>query len=58
MSTPPCTTPVAFIIFNRPESTRQVFNAIRAARPQQLFVIADAPRHTHPDDLAKCAAMR
>jgi hypothetical protein len=54
----PCTTPVAFIIFNRPAATRQVFTAIRAARPQQLFVIADAPRTQHPDDIAKCAATR
>lgn len=54
----PCTTPVAFIIFNRPESTRRVFAAIRAARPQQLFVIADAPRPHHPADLARCAATR
>jgi hypothetical protein len=54
----PCTTPIAFIIFNRPESTRQVFNAIRAARPQQLFVIADAPRLDRPDDIAKCAVTR
>jgi hypothetical protein len=58
MSSPPCTTPVAFIIFNRPESTRQVFQSIRAVRPQQLLVIADAPRPTHPDDIAKCAATR
>ena len=54
----PCTTPIAFIIFNRPESTRQVFNVIRAARPQQLFVIADAPRLDRPDDIWKCAATR
>jgi hypothetical protein len=54
----PCTTPVAFIIFNHPESTRQVFNAIRAARPQQLFVIADAPRPNRPDDVPKCAAAK
>lgn len=53
-----CSTPVAFIIFNRPASTRQVFNAIRAARPQQLFVIADAPRQDRPDDIANCTATR
>ncbi len=53
-----CTTPVAFIIFNRPESTRKVFATIRAARPQQLFVIADAPRADRPEDVAKCAATR
>lgn len=58
MPDPLCTTPVAFIIFNRPAATRQVFNAIRAARPQQLFIIADAPRLHCPDDIAKCAMSR
>jgi hypothetical protein len=53
-----CFTPVAFIIFNRPATTRLVFDAIRKARPQQLFVIADAPRADRPDDVAKCAATR
>ena len=36
--------PVLLIIFNRPELTRQVFNAIREARPTQLFIAADGPR--------------
>lgn len=53
-----CTTPIVFIIFNRPTATRQVFNAIRAARPEQLYIIADAPRSNYPDDIAKCAATR
>lgn len=39
------TPPVALIIFRRPDLTRQVFEAIRAARPPQLFVIADGPRN-------------
>lgn len=38
-------TPVALIIFNRPEHTRCVFEAIRAARPEKLFVIADGARN-------------
>lgn len=38
------TTPVLFIIFNRPEATRKVFNAIRNVKPKQLFIAADAPR--------------
>lgn len=37
-------TPVAFIIFNRPELTKTVFAAIRQAKPQKLLVIADGPR--------------
>lgn len=34
-------TPVAFLIFRRPETTQRVFNAIREAKPKRLFVIAD-----------------
>lgn len=40
----PLETPVAFIIFNRPDKTARVFEAIRHARPKQLFIIADGPR--------------
>ncbi len=36
--------PVAFFLFNRPETTRQVFAAIREARPPILLVVADGPR--------------
>jgi hypothetical protein len=36
--------PVLLIVFNRPETTRRVFNAIRLARPRRLFVAADGPR--------------
>ena len=37
-------TPVVFIIFKRPEPTQIVFEAIRKAKPKQLFIIADGPR--------------
>jgi len=37
-------TPVAFIIFNRPDTTEQVFNEIAKAKPPKLLVIADGPR--------------
>ena len=40
----PLKTPVLFMIFNRPDTTQQVFNAIRQAKPKQLFVAADGPR--------------
>ena len=49
---------VLFIIFNRPETTEKVFAAIRAYRPEKLFVAADGPRPDRPDDAAKCAAAR
>ena len=51
-------TPVAFIIFNRPETTERVFAEIAKARPPKLLVIADGPRMDHPDDTEKCAAVR
>jgi len=52
------TTPVVFIIFNRPDTTKQVFAEIRRAKPSKLLVIADGPRENRPDDIAKCANTR
>jgi hypothetical protein len=51
-------TPVAFIIFNRPDTTDRVFQAIRQAQPKQLLVIADGPRADRPGEAEKCAATR
>lgn len=51
-------TPVAFIIFNRPDATERVFSEIAKAKPETLFVIADGPRPDKPDDIKKCAAAR
>jgi len=52
------TVPVGLIIFNRPHTTRKVFNVIRVAKPQKLFVVADGPRPNRPDDVLKCAETR
>jgi hypothetical protein len=38
------TTPVAFIIFNRPDTTQRVFAEIAKARPPKLLVVGDGPR--------------
>jgi hypothetical protein len=51
-------TPVALFIFNRPEPTRQVFAAIRQARPTRLLLVADGPRPQRPGEAAWCAAAR
>lgn len=40
----PLKTAVLFLIFNRPDTTRQVFEAIRKAKPPRLYVAADGPR--------------
>ncbi|HEX9666459.1 MAG TPA: glycosyltransferase family 2 protein [Thermodesulfobacteriota bacterium] len=51
-------TPVAFIIFNRPDTTERVFAEIARAKPSKLLVIADGPRDDHPEDAETCAAAR
>jgi hypothetical protein len=51
-------TPVALIIFRRPQFTQRVLQAISVVRPRKLFVIADGPRPGHPDDAEVCAATR
>ena len=43
-------TPVALVIFNRPDHTMRVLNAIAAVRPRTLYVIADGPRCDRPED--------
>ncbi len=51
-------TPVAFIVFNRPEQTRQSFAAIRKARPKTLFIISDGARSERPSEAALVAQSR
>lgn len=50
--------PVVFLFFNRPDTTRQVFAEIARGQPAQLFLIADGPRPTHPDDGPRCRECR
>jgi hypothetical protein len=54
----PLETPVAFLVFNRPDTTARVLGAIRAARPRKLLVIADGPRPDRPGEAERCAAVR
>jgi hypothetical protein len=42
--------PVAFLVFNRPDETARVLEAIAAARPKRLLVVADGPRAEQPED--------
>ena len=51
-------TPVAFLIFNRPDTTAKVFEAIRQAKPPKLLVVADGPRSDNPSEAEKCQAAR
>jgi len=52
------TTPIALLVFNRPETTARVFSAIREARPACLLVVADGPRDDHYTDVERCDEVR
>ena len=52
------TTPVAFFVFNRPNTTKLVFEEIRKARPQKLFLIADGPRVDKIGENENCESVR
>lgn len=51
-------TPVAFFIFNRPDTTERVFAEIAKVKPPKLLVVADGPRIEHPSDAERCRAVR
>lgn len=51
-------TPVLFLVFNRPDTTQQVFNQIRQIKPKYLFVAADGPRSENPDEFNLCTETR
>jgi hypothetical protein len=51
-------TPVLFLVFNRPATTRAVFESIRSMRPAELYVAADGPRPGVEDDAEKCEQTR
>lgn len=46
------------MVFNRPEKTQQVFDAIKSAKPKKLYVAADAPRENVTEDYEKCMKVR
>ncbi len=52
------TTPVAFIVFNRPDLTARVLDAIRQAQPHQLLIIADGARSDRIGEAEKCQQVR
>jgi len=50
--------PILFMVFNRPDKTARVWERIRQAKPTKLYVSADGPRKTRPDDADKCKKVR
>lgn len=43
--------PVLLLFFTRPEHTKKVFEAIRAAKPSKLYLYQDGPRLGRTDDI-------
>lgn len=65
MSTPqpftpphPLNTAVLFLVFNRLDTTKQVFEAIRQAKPPRLYIAADGARETKEGEAEKVQAVR
>lgn len=52
------TAPILFLIFNRADLTQRVFERIREARPRKLFIAADGPRASRPNEQQHCADVR
>jgi len=57
---PPCQlhVPVLLIVFNRPKTTKLVFEAIRKAKPTRLYIAGDGPRKAVKNDAELCAEVR
>jgi len=49
-------TPILFIVFNRPDTTRKVFEKIRESKPKRLYIAADGPRNE--EEITKCSQVR
>jgi hypothetical protein len=54
----PLQTAVLFLVFNRPDTTAQVFEAIRKAKPPRLYVAADGPRANRDGEAERVARVR
>jgi hypothetical protein len=54
----PLQTAVLFLVFNRPDTTQTVFDAIRKAKPPRLYVAADAARESKSGEAEKVQQVR
>lgn len=51
-------TAVVFCVFNRPDTTKLVWEAIRQAQPRKLLIVADGPRSGKTGEAERCEAVR
>ena len=52
------TPPVLLMAFRRPDTTKQVLDAIRTAAPGRMFVFCDGPDHNNQGEVERVAATR
>jgi hypothetical protein len=50
--------PVLFLVFNRADLAKRVFETIRKAQPERLFIAADGPRPDRPQEEELCRETR
>jgi hypothetical protein len=50
--------PILFIVFNRFDSMKRVFEKIREFAPSRLYIAADGPRKNRPEEQAVCEKIR
>ncbi len=54
----PLNTAVLFLVFNRLDTTKQVFEAIRKAKVPRLYIASDGARESQEDEEEKVASVR
>jgi hypothetical protein len=51
-------TPILFMVFNRPDLTMKVFEEIKKLKPAKLYISADGPRENKEGEQEKCIETR
>lgn len=51
-------TPILFLVFNRPEPTEKVFQAISRIKPNKLYVACDGPRKGRDAEIKQVALVQ
>lgn len=51
-------TPILLLIFNRPDVTLEIFNAVKKAQPKRLYIAADGPRSNRQGESKLCNQAR
>jgi len=51
-------TPILLILFNRPDCTAQVLDAVRSVQPKSLYIAIDGPRKENGEDMRACQRVK